>query len=626
MALTPEQRQKLIDAGYSASKINAYESAKGISTPKPQSGFVAAVKDIPSDIGEAFSRSKEAVQQGINTANDVRARVQNLETTPAAGTFQTIGGGLKAGARVVGEGFLGLLKTFTSPGTEKTVAGKVQEGAQKVAQTDIVQNLALKYASLSDEEKRNVDAAFGVLEAAGTVAGAGPAFKTARAGLSPVADAAGAAARTAAPIAAKAASIPVTGIAEVQGALTGTSGETVRQAFNAARRGGKELDEFTKSLRGNTTPEQLVNRLREGTDKINAEKSARFGEMLNTIGDQSVDTSSIVSGVAEDLKKIGVKIADDGSLDFSESKFRTVPQAANKLQAMFDEVKRLGDQQTVRGIDTSRQALGALLLTGDDASARTANLAITNAINRVRSAGKSVDGYGEALVQFGDDSEFLNEITRALSSGDKATIDTAYRKLATTLKTNNEQRRNLLMELDDATGGYILSSVAGQQLSEELPRGIFRQIAAGMAGVSVATGGISAGLLPALVFASPRVTGEVLRALGIAAGKVDTLLGAFSKVRSEIKIPSIDIDTPIKEYVKEAQPGLSMKALTPESVAKKIDASDATKLNEYLADSNNANTYIKITPLLEKIGIDNFPEKDKLRFIKEVIDLWQSRK
>src|SRR3990167_11053488 len=95
------------------------------------------------------------------------------------------------------------------------------------------------------------------------------------------------------------------------------------------------------------------------------------------------------------------------------------------------------------------------------------------------------------------------------------------------------------MELDEATGGYILSQVAGQQLSEELPRGLFRQIAAVMAGASVVTGGVSAGLLPALVFASPRVTGEVLRALGIAANKIDALLGAFSKVRREIQIPPV---------------------------------------------------------------------------------------
>lgn len=576
MALNPEQKQKLIDAGFSAQKIKSYENAKGLSSPAPQSGFRAAVKDIPSDLGEMVSRSKEAINQGIQTATDIQGRVENMETTPMAGTYQTVGAGLKAGARVVGEGFMGVLKSFVSPQTEQAIAGKVQKGAEKVAQTDIVQSLAQKYASLSPEQKRNVDAAFGVLEAGATVVGAGPALGSAKAGLAPVADVAGGVARAAGPIAAKAGSIPVKGVSEVQGALTGTSGETVRQAFNAARRGGKELDEFTDALRGKTTPEELVTRLRDASDTVNAEKSAKFSEMLKSIGNEVVETKNIKTEVADDLKKLGVTVDKNGILDFSNSKFRTVPQASNKLQAMYDEVSRLGEQQTIQGIDTSRQALASLLLTGDDASARTANLAITNAINRVRGAGKTVDGYGEALAQFGDDSQFLNELTRALSSGDQATIDTAYRKLATTLKTNNEQRRNLLMELDEATGGYILSSVAGQQLSEELPRGLFRQIAAGIAGASVITGGVSAGLLPALVFASPRVTGEVLRALGIATGKVDSLLNAFSKVRGELKIPTtFNVDDKIKDYANNIQPGLSTKAV-------RIHPEDQTVLRKYI--------------------------------------------
>ncbi len=544
MTLTPEQKQKLLGAGFSASKISAYEQSQGPSVVEP-SGFSAAVKDIPNDIKGAFQGSVQATTKGIQNAQEVRGRVESGQTSPLAGTLQTIGGGLKAGAEVVGQGFLGLLKSFVSPKTEQQVAGVVEKGAEKLSATEPVQKLALWYASLSDEQKRNVDASVGVGEGVATIFGLGPAAKATRSGLAPVAEKALMAGEKALPIAGTVVKgtvrLPAVGVSEIQGALTGTSGETIRQAFGAARRGGKELDEFTAALRGKTTPEQLVSQLREGTDKINAEKSAKFGQMLKEIGNQPVDTTSILQEVQTDLNKIGVRTNENGSLDFSQSKFRTVPQAANKLQSMYDEVRRLGNTQTVQGIDTSRQALGALLLSGDDASAKTANLAITNAINRVRNAGKTVDGYGEALAQFGDDAEFLSEISRALSSGDQATIDTAYRKLATTLKTNNEQRRNLLMELDEATDGYILSSVAGQQLSEQLPRGLFRQVAAGIAGASVLTGGISAGIIPALFFASPRVTGEVLRALGIAQGKVDALVGAFSKVKqtlnSEVKTP-----------------------------------------------------------------------------------------
>ena len=201
MPLTPEQKQKLINAGYSASKISAYEKASGVSTPTSQGGFAATVQDIPSDIKGAFTGSVDAVSKGMQTATDVRSRVVQGDTSLAAGTFQTIGGGLKAGAEVVGQGFLGLLKSFVSPKTEEKVAGAVEKGAKKLAQTEPVQKLSLWYAGLPDEQKRNVDAAVGAAEGLGTVFGLGPAAKVARSGLAPVAEVTGAGASRVAPIA-----------------------------------------------------------------------------------------------------------------------------------------------------------------------------------------------------------------------------------------------------------------------------------------------------------------------------------------------------------------------------------------------------------------------------------------
>jgi hypothetical protein len=597
--LPPDQKQKLIDAGYSASKIAAYERAKGLSTPTPHK------PGIIDNIKQAASASFQKQQQGFQMA----ANPQDAGDVAAGAT--------KAVAGSAGLVFSPLIG-FAKPLLDK-VAPTFNKAVDKLSNTKAFQEYGEgSVGTERDKATRTLDAVVDATEVLGSITGPKPALTVAAQGVNKVAPTVGKAVS-------KSTELPAKGVSEIQGALTGTSGETIRQAFNAARRGGKELDEYTAALRNKTTPEELVNRLREGTDKISAEKSARYSEAMKLIGDKPVATGNIAAEVADDLAKLGVKV-DGTNLDFSQSKFRTVPQAQNKLQAMWTEISRLGDQQTIQGIDTSRQALKALELAGDDASARTANLAINGAVARVRSAGKTVDGYSEMLAQFGDDAEFLNEITRALSSGDKATIDTAYRKLATTLKTNNEQRRNLLMELDEATGGYILSAVAGQQLSEELPRGLFRQIAAGAAGVSVATGGLSAGILPALVFASPRVTGEVLRALGIATGKIDALLGAFSKVRKDLKVESVDIDTPIKNYIDRSQPGLSMKNVSPETVAKKIDAKDATLLNKYSAYPDELNTYIEVSPLLEQIGIDKLPASDQLRFIRETLQLWDSRK
>src|SRR3990167_10330609 len=52
-------------------------------------GFIETIKDIPSDLGEAFRGSVEAVSRGIETADTARAQVEALEISPVAGTAKT---------------------------------------------------------------------------------------------------------------------------------------------------------------------------------------------------------------------------------------------------------------------------------------------------------------------------------------------------------------------------------------------------------------------------------------------------------------------------------------------------------------------------------------------------------
>ena len=134
------------------------DPSKPIPTPKVGAGFVETIKDIPSDIGEAFKGSVEAVSTGMETAEDVRTRVEGLETTPAAGTLQTIGAGLGAGLGVAGQGFMGLVKSFLSPEAERKAGEKIQAGAERVVESVPVQFGIEKFKELSPEQQRNVQA------------------------------------------------------------------------------------------------------------------------------------------------------------------------------------------------------------------------------------------------------------------------------------------------------------------------------------------------------------------------------------------------------------------------------------------------------------------------------------
>ena len=322
---------------------------------------------------------------------------------------------------------------------------------------------------------------------------------------------------------------------EISGALTGTSAETLEQAFTAAKKGGKELDAFTDALRGKTTPERLAQTLRDNTQIINTQRQTLFKETLTELGDEIVDTKTAKDSFFSMLDEAKIHFNENGTLNFSKSgKLKLVPQAQTKIHQAFKEIADLPPTATLEEIDDVRQAIKALSLTGDDASANLGNKLIDDAVRSVRKAGEQVDGYGQMLDEFGETSQFLDDLQKGLAATDKRTIDQTYRRMATALKTNNEQRMALVRELDEITDGAILSQISGQQLAEMMPRGIFRQIAAGMAGGAVLTGGLSQSMLPALVFASPRVTGEFVRALGLTAKQTGVMINSIAQARNAL--------------------------------------------------------------------------------------------
>ena len=205
MALTPEEK-KLVEtlkaSGKSSTDVmralsrrrlnpeSALPETTAASETQQPSGFAAAVKDIPSDLKEGFQSAVDSVSQGIETADKVQQNVFELKQSPLAGTFETIGGGLRAGAGAVGSALLTLGKLFTSPKTEESVSQGVSSAAQTVAQTPEVKALLARYEQLTPDQKGAVDGFLGTAEGLGTMFGLGPATKALRTGVGEVTDAA----------------------------------------------------------------------------------------------------------------------------------------------------------------------------------------------------------------------------------------------------------------------------------------------------------------------------------------------------------------------------------------------------------------------------------------------------
>jgi hypothetical protein len=133
------------------------------------------------------------------------------------------------------------------------------------------------------------------------------------------------------------------------------------------------------------------------------------------------------------------------------------------------------------------------------------------------------------LKDFESSTKDIKEIQKALSLGDKASVDTAFRKLSTVLRTNNEVRRQAVEQLNELTGGMLIPKIAGQQLSELLPRGLSRIVTTGGTGIGLATGAGIISMLKVAIFTSPRLVGELLNILGFAGKKAELIKQALIK-------------------------------------------------------------------------------------------------
>jgi len=559
--MKPEEFAQKIKAKYPEYKnVNDLELARSIVQKYPQYssqvnfGFADSSRvgsDTLGDIKETVSGIKQDVSTRIEKGSTSKEAFQSGEQGLGRSIFQTIGQGAGAISDVIGRGIVGAGKVLLPQKAEEAISGVVSSGVEKVVEFSPVQNVIERYKELQKTNPalaRDIDAVLNIGLLATDVATAGVGGKGLKVGARAVNKAVdvgeGAVGKT----------LKGAGVvgAELEGALTGTSAETLQQAFAASYRGGEEAAQFTKALRGSVTPENLVDNVRSSINTVQSTNSRQYREALTPILNKVVDTTNTRARLISKLEDFNIKVTSAG-LDFSKSKFRTVPQAQTKITQAFNEVLQLGDSTTLGAVDTTRQALRELKLVGDDNSARSANALIEEAIGSVRDSGKQVEGYQKLLSEFAENAEFLDEITRSLASGDRQTIDTAYRRLATSLKTNNERRMNLIKNLDEATGGYILSNISGQQLSEALPRGLFRQIGAGIAGAGIATGGVSTSLLVPLVFASPRVAGEFLRALGLGAQKTKIMIDAFDSTRKMLNDASLllPVASPLKQVSEE---------------------------------------------------------------------------
>ena len=306
----------------------------------------------------------------------------------------------------------------------------------------------------------------------------------------------------------------VTGLS---GGLTGVGPEPIKQAFRAGQEGGDASALFTSSMRGTANPTDIVDTARAALASIRAQASQTYRQnMAGVSKDKTVlSFDDTVNSLGDSFNKFA---AYKGQI-----KNESVAKALQSVDDKVQQWRQLDPEQfhTPEGLDQLKQSVGEIL-DGLPVENRTAYAAVKQVYDSIKnSVAQQAPDYAKAMDNYSKSADLLREMERALSLGNKASADTALRKLTSLMRnnvnTNYGERLRLGQILDEASGGQIMPAIAGQTMSTVMPRGLQSATQPAITSSMALTGQLPQAVLMGAA-SSPRVAGEVSHALGKAMG------------------------------------------------------------------------------------------------------------
>lgn len=297
----------------------------------------------------------------------------------------------------------------------------------------------------------------------------------------------------------------------VLGLTTGVGAEPISQAFKAGKSGNTA---FTSNLKGDVPLTDVLDNAKAGLQAMNAAKTAEYRSgMVPIKGDKTVLSLDGISKAVDDASAVATYKG--------QVKNESAHAAVEKMRAAVDEWKSLDPAQfhTPEGLDALKQKLGGILesIPFNEKSARLAAGKIYNATKS--EIATQAPTYAKVMKGYQDASEQISEIERALSLGDKASKDTAMRKLQSLMRnnvqTNYGNRLSLANTLEDQGGVELLPALSGQALNSWMPRSLAGQAGSGATMLMSLHNPM---MLAALPLQSPRLVGSMAYGAGKAAG------------------------------------------------------------------------------------------------------------
>lgn len=324
--------------------------------------------------------------------------------------------------------------------------------------------------------------------------------------------------------------------AELLGKSTGTSGETILQAFKNpnvikfAREAGQDIDKFQDNVLNETKSalrllaDKRASSYQKQLSKIKLNKS----ELDNILFDTRDKAVNLI-----DNYDIGFVVDETGKklnkLDFSKS---TLVEGQNVVEKALNDVLGWTDNSAA-GLDKLKRRLGSY---ADQLSSREKRQAMSFVLDLKESINnglkKNVKGYESMTKGYSEASDLIDDINKTFSIGNNKARETQLKKVLGSLRDNNENRKELLDVLSKTGNKDLVGKVAGAQLAKLTPRGLAGAIAPTAGGLAAAVNPSNIPMVMAyFLSSSPRVVGELTSILG----KVDKQMIKSNKFSPQIQ-------------------------------------------------------------------------------------------
>ena len=321
------------------------------------------------------------------------------------------------------------------------------------------------------------------------------------------------------------------GAKQLLGLYTGTSPETVGQAYGAGKRGSKE---FLRNMRGKENMQNVLDDVHAGMKELKDNATREYNTLKPEVfGDKTrLDPRPV--------KQAFNKIKED--LIYPAQKYErggVTENTLKRVEKVLDDFMIDTPNHNAVGFDAYKQRVGEILQ-GIDYKNKDARKVAGGVYHAMKETiGKQAPKYYEMTSKYADAMDDIADLQKAFSLSGKASenTDTVLRKIQSVMRdgvnTNYGQRLASLNKLHNAQ--EIKDKVAGQFMKDILPKGMARTVAGGIGGAGLFT--LNPATIPAVAASSPRLVGEVAYKAGQLATKSKSLSNILTELQKTGVLP-----------------------------------------------------------------------------------------